>query len=368
MRRVAFACAGVLICVGLLFQQSGHCAEVEKESREGRVKRGPVFEVDEDTADFGTVHEGDVKHVTHTFRFRNAGTRDLVLREVKPTCGCTDAIPSATTLAPGDEGTIVAVLDTAERYGDQSVNVQLKTNERKKNREHVLTLKGLILRSWGMVPEVLDLREIVAGETKEVFPSVYTQFFEGMDLQKITGARSNTESVEAATAGYSLPTEPKEGKTYLELKRPIRVRVTASEELGPATAEVVLSTDDPKKPTIAFTVRWRVTGDLASSLKQVFLTKMRGNSRPRSFYMFSRSSLPFEIVSAKVENKEGDPVAVEIVAAEKNSPSRKNFEFKVPDALEGEKKAKTYKGKVVFETTHPDQKTLALPYMVTVRN
>jgi hypothetical protein len=95
---------------------------------------------------------------------------------------------------------------------------------------------------------------------------------------------------------------------------------------------------------------------------------MRGKSRPRPLSIFSRSDIPFEIVSTRIEKGEGEPNVVEIVPASNDSPSRKNFELVVSEGLKGEEKAKSFKGQVVFETTHPEQKTLSLPFMATIRD
>ena len=37
--------------------------------------------------DFGTINQGDI--VKHDFVITNEGENDLILKEVKPTCGCT---------------------------------------------------------------------------------------------------------------------------------------------------------------------------------------------------------------------------------------------------------------------------------------
>ena len=368
MKKAAFAAAIGLCCSGLFFPPIGWCEGDSEDSSTGQAKRGPVFEAYEPIHSFGTIYEDDVEMVTHTFRFRNAGTQELFLREITPTCGCTAAIPSASSFAPGEEGTMVAVLDTEGRYGDQSVSVEIHTNERRKDRKRFLTLEGLILRTWGAIPEVLDLQEIVGGQTKEGLVTIYTQFLEGTEIGRITGVGSDADNVVAATGEYEIPSSPRKGLSYLELKRPITVRVTAGEEIGEATADLLVSTDDPKKPTVTIPIRWSVSGDLAASVNRVFLTRMRGKSRPRPLSIFSRNDIPFEVVSAKVEKSEGEPDVVEIVPAGNDSPSKKNFELVVSEDFKAGEKAESIKGQVVFETTHPEQKTLSVPFMATVRD
>jgi hypothetical protein len=47
----------------------------------------PKLVVEKADHDFGTVVEGKV--VAHTFKLRNEGSADLVIKNVSPACGCT---------------------------------------------------------------------------------------------------------------------------------------------------------------------------------------------------------------------------------------------------------------------------------------
>lgn len=77
--------------------------------------------------DFGTVKEGD--QVRHTFKFKNTGDKNLILINVKGSCGCTvpedwpkDPIP------PGQTGEIKVVFDSQGRVGNVKKNVRVEAN------------------------------------------------------------------------------------------------------------------------------------------------------------------------------------------------------------------------------------------------
>lgn len=60
--------------------------------------------------DLGKVKKGQVVEIS--WRFKNAGTRPLVIQNVRPGCGCTVADKPEAPLAPGETGTIKGKFDS----------------------------------------------------------------------------------------------------------------------------------------------------------------------------------------------------------------------------------------------------------------
>lgn len=84
---------------------------------------------DEMEYDFGTVKEGD--QVKHVFKFKNTGDQNLILINVKGSCGCT--VPEdwpKHPIAPGETGEISVNFDSQGRVGNvkKSVRVEANTN------------------------------------------------------------------------------------------------------------------------------------------------------------------------------------------------------------------------------------------------
>lgn len=67
--------------------------------------------------DFGTVTKG--KMVEIKFICTNTGTKDLVLANVKPSCGCTLADYTKQPIAPGKTGFITTKFDSNKSHGGQ---------------------------------------------------------------------------------------------------------------------------------------------------------------------------------------------------------------------------------------------------------
>ncbi len=90
-------------------------------------KEQPKMKLSRSQHDFGTVSEGKV--VELNVDFKNIGKDELIVNDVKSSCGCTAALLSSKKLAPGQTGQIKIELDTSDRVGKFTRTVTLYTNE-----------------------------------------------------------------------------------------------------------------------------------------------------------------------------------------------------------------------------------------------
>ncbi|MFA7289860.1 MAG: DUF1573 domain-containing protein [Melioribacteraceae bacterium] len=77
--------------------------------------------------DFGNVKEGKIVEVT--IAFKNSGQKELVIKDVKTSCGCTAALLSSKKLKPGEQGDMRIELDTSNRTGKLTRTVTLYSND-----------------------------------------------------------------------------------------------------------------------------------------------------------------------------------------------------------------------------------------------
>jgi len=89
----------------------------------------PTIYFPETQHDFGKVSEGE--KINYTFRFVNKGQSELVIKDVKSSCGCTAALLSSSNIKPGQEGTIKVEFDTKNRSGKNSKTVTVRSNDPK---------------------------------------------------------------------------------------------------------------------------------------------------------------------------------------------------------------------------------------------
>jgi hypothetical protein len=85
--------------------------------------------------DYGKINEGQKLDVS--FRFKNTGDKPLIIRSVRPSCGCTAAEPPKEPIAPGAEGTIQASFNSQGREGINRKDIYVEANT-KGTQNHVV--------------------------------------------------------------------------------------------------------------------------------------------------------------------------------------------------------------------------------------
>jgi hypothetical protein len=118
------------------------CGETDKktslEQKEQMLKDSANFTsiewLDSTFVDMGKVKQGQVVEVA--FRFRNSGTKNLVIESVTPGCGCTVADTPKEPFAPGQEGVIKANFDSKNQtVGPHRKHVTVKANTLPENTQ-----------------------------------------------------------------------------------------------------------------------------------------------------------------------------------------------------------------------------------------
>lgn len=80
-------------------------------SQPDAVNKEPKFRFEEEEWDFGTITDGE--QVSHTFKFKNVGTGDLVISSASASCGCTVPKHTKEPVAPGKTGEIAVTFNSA---------------------------------------------------------------------------------------------------------------------------------------------------------------------------------------------------------------------------------------------------------------
>ena len=86
----------------------------------------PKFEFVTTEHDFGKLIEG-VK-VSFKFKFKNVGGADLVISQVKTSCGCTASSFSKEPISPGGSGVIELTFDSSHQPGKNFKNATIVAN------------------------------------------------------------------------------------------------------------------------------------------------------------------------------------------------------------------------------------------------
>lgn len=103
----------------------------------------PKFDFEEITFDLGTVQSGE--SVTHEFKFKNSGDKDLIISQAKGSCGCTQPEYPKDPITPGDEGVIKVTFNSTGISGQITKNITLIANTTPNTK--VLTITGEVIKS-----------------------------------------------------------------------------------------------------------------------------------------------------------------------------------------------------------------------------
>lgn len=82
--------------------------------------------IDSSFQTLGNIKEG--QQVEVSFRFRNTGTKPLVIASVNASCGCTVPEKPEEPIAPGGEGVIKAKFDSNGRPGENRKSIYVDAN------------------------------------------------------------------------------------------------------------------------------------------------------------------------------------------------------------------------------------------------
>jgi hypothetical protein len=89
----------------------------------------PVAAFNMSTHDFGDINQGD--QVECTFILKNEGKRDLIIRNVKTSCGCTAVTPEKKIISQNESVPLKVKFSSAGKMGRQNKSITVITNDPK---------------------------------------------------------------------------------------------------------------------------------------------------------------------------------------------------------------------------------------------
>ena len=133
-----------------------------------------TFDVGGDTKNFGKVMQGDV--LNHVFEAVSAGDEDLIIRQAKPTCGCTVAdvkvqddkgdfvkYEYGKPIAKGRKIQFVSQLHTQNKRQQASSKVNITTNESR--GQAILSLEAYVEPFFNLTPMSLNFASMGTRDT-----------------------------------------------------------------------------------------------------------------------------------------------------------------------------------------------------------
>jgi hypothetical protein len=289
---------------------------------------------------FGTALEGHM--VNHTFRIKNAGKGELIIRGVKTSCGCTAAAPSKSHLAPGETADITVGFDTHFQKGHQTRTITAFTND-PVTPQAVMTMQGVVRQQVAATPDQVNFGNLKKGSvaTQEVIVKDLTTG-KGFAVGPITHSNPNITVVQE---------KGKDGKPGNVLK------ITLDKTMPLGTFDDTVNVVTNRVP-IQVDVFGKITGDLSIDPAQVsFGIVPKGQSSERIVKLTNTGTRDVKLlqISSSAPSVSAD-----------SEPIKPGKEYKIIVKLRRGAPEGQLTGQLAIKTDDPDEKTLTLPFYAIV--
>lgn len=122
----------------------------------------PKIVFEEQTYNFGKIYIGEI--VEHGFKFKNQGSAELLVKNVKSSCGCTAALVSKSHLLKDETGEVQVKFNPGRYVGMVSKSVTVNSNDPESSSVK-LTIAGEVIEEVSVNPRLLSFGIIRKGDS-----------------------------------------------------------------------------------------------------------------------------------------------------------------------------------------------------------
>jgi len=310
---------------------------------------GPRISVPEKVKDFGTVPQGEVLEVK--FQLVNEGTETLVIKAVRPTCGCTVA-EFDKEIAPGSAGWVRATVDTAAFSGPITKSILVMTNDTETPTVS-LVVKANVRPYLEVVPRPLVRFNTVRGEPVSQEVIVVTD--DAQDFE-VTGVKSSVPYV-TGTVRRLEESELVPGKYRVQYG--VKLTLAPDAPAGPLNADVMIATTHPKAKEVKVKVFGVVRSLLHVTPSQIQFGSVEARAKPgRNVIVVYNVDKPLSITGVSVDDEAFEAAVLPIEEG-------KRYQITVtvkPDAKPGKHDAV-----LVVKTSDPKFKEVRIPVRANIK-
>jgi hypothetical protein len=301
---------------------------------------GPAIQVRETSRNDGVVEEGTV--VRYRFSVANEGKADLIIRKVKPSCGCSVARWDK-LIKPGAQGVIEAEMHTEQFSGPVTKHLTVHSNDPAQPQLEL----PLFVRVRPIVRIQPGTGALIALDDRPVSRQFTLERAGGRPM-KILGVASDAPYVKATTTRM-----PGVGRFKLE------VTADTSAPLGRSTVPVTVATDQPKMSLLVFTLT--IDRGIVAVPPQVFWNLAPGPLKPatRSVVTIRGGARPFHVSGVTIDDPKVQ-TSLETI--------RDGREYRVTLLHAGGWEPGSVRRTLTATTDDPKQRTLKIPLQAVVRH
>lgn len=126
MTRFVFGCFLVISFFSCDVRRKDKVADDQQQKIEQALKDSTTVQLIDTVYNFGTITEGE--SVTYSFKFKNTGTKPLVINSASASCGCTVPEKPEKPIMPGEIGFMKVVFNSRGKSGHQEKAIIVSSN------------------------------------------------------------------------------------------------------------------------------------------------------------------------------------------------------------------------------------------------
>ncbi|MCY2960963.1 MAG: DUF1573 domain-containing protein [Planctomycetota bacterium] len=337
-----------------------------------------TYEFGSDTINFGKVMQGDV--LNHKFLMQSSGEEDLIIKQAKPTCGCTVAQITAQDnegqmvpyqygkpLPPGRKIEIAATLHTQNKRGHAGSKINMFTNDPR--GQTILSLEADVDPFFTVNPPSINFQNLSQKDTATDKLTVTTAKGQRVKLSAVKDnmpqglkidLKALDEDAEGKATRWELVATAGPGLVEGSLAYSVQLKSDMSIPGGEKMPNGAMPTYE-----VQATVMARVTGAISFNPQFVSLGLIRpGQTMARTVRITSHDG-EFKLTAPEVSIQGRDTAEWEFSknfnAVVRPVPNENAVDVEVtlnglPDSLSG-----SFSGMLVVKIGHPDKPEIKIP-------
>ncbi len=328
MMRVIYSLCLVLLIHFALSAQIGPKARVEGEL----------------VADKGDIPKGAT--VEHTFIIKNEGDRELVIYDVRPSCGCT--VTSYTkVIPPQGTGEIKAIVETKAFEGPISKSITVLTND-KSNPQITLKIKARVVPVVTVLPGWARFASVKGEPVNSSKQLLWSESYPPFKVLSI-----ENEAPDKLKATFRKARDTEKDPTGPANQWVVEIKLLENAPEGPIATYVHVITNHPEQSKVTIPVSGIIKPLISIVPSKVdFGETSRSEHRIGSIFVINNSQKPIEVVGAST-NIEGIDVEIK--------PLEEGKKYSLIFKLDGQKVKKSLNGELTILTTSSKIKEVRIP-------
>lgn len=310
---------------------------------------GPDIRFVEFVHDFGFTNEGSP--VIYDVKYRNVGNEELIISEVKPSCGSCMVLSFDKNVPPGGEGEIKAIMDTVKRQGAVGIGVAVSSNDPVTPIVQLALAGGVRSHTVTAAPGKIDFGRVWKGDS--AVRGIYIPDSSYIDSPNYSDVMLDITKVSADTPYVTASTTHKSGKGYT-----VALTLTPGAPVGELKGTATIETTHPEQPKVEIPFAAVIKGDVSAFPDQLFFSILKKGSEGKSAIVISTiSTEPLKI--DKIDNPL-DYISLEL------TPKTEGKEYILAATLKGTAPAGNIKSEIVIHTNNADQPEIKVPVYALV--